>query len=46
MRLCVHSRRGDFLRSYEQAPSNEEFTVNAVQYLIKQMSQRFQHIVL
>ncbi|KAF8383867.1 hypothetical protein PRIPAC_73009, partial [Pristionchus pacificus] len=36
-KLCVHSRRGDFLRSYEQAPSNEEFTVNAVQYLIKQI---------
>ncbi|GMR34231.1 hypothetical protein PMAYCL1PPCAC_04426, partial [Pristionchus mayeri] len=36
-KLCVHSRRGDFLHSREQAPSTQEFTVPAVEFVLRQL---------
>ncbi|GMR59702.1 hypothetical protein PMAYCL1PPCAC_29897 [Pristionchus mayeri] len=42
-KLCVHSRRGDFLHSFEQAPSTQEFTVPAVDFVLRQLKSKARH---
>ncbi|GMT12213.1 hypothetical protein PFISCL1PPCAC_3510, partial [Pristionchus fissidentatus] len=36
--LCVHSRRGDFLSSYEQAASSTTFTLPAIQFVLRELN--------
>ncbi|GMT12164.1 hypothetical protein PFISCL1PPCAC_3463, partial [Pristionchus fissidentatus] len=42
-KLCVHSCRGDFLHSYEQAPSTSSFTLPAIQFMLKQLDSTAKH---
>ncbi|GMT27267.1 hypothetical protein PFISCL1PPCAC_18564 [Pristionchus fissidentatus] len=37
-KLCVHSRRGDFLHTYVQAYSTTDFTLPAIQFVLNQLN--------